>query len=49
MVPDRFVTIALMSENRHLMQLHDELADEVRLLSSAHVKSVLSRCAVIGT
>ena len=28
-IPDRFVTIALMSENRHLMQLHDELADEV--------------------
>ena len=28
-VPDRFVTIALMAENRHLLQLHDELADEV--------------------
>ncbi len=48
-MPDRFVTIALMSENRHLMQLHDELADEVRWLYITHVKSVLSRCAVIGT
>jgi hypothetical protein len=29
-VPDRFVTISLMSENRHLLKLHEEYADEVR-------------------
>ena len=34
-VPDRYCTVALMAENRHLLRVNDQLASQVESLTEA--------------
>jgi len=47
-IPDRYCTVALMAENRHLIKVNDQLAEQVESLTDSLRAETAARAAGVG-